>query len=205
MVRVAIYVEGGGDRQDLRTKCRRGFREFFQKAGFTGRMPSIKACGSRTQAFGRFCTALDQAGDDEFPMLLVDSEDAVASGTGTWEHLQNREGDKWPTPEGATEDHAHMMVQCMESWFLADRESLKEFFGQGYNENALPGRFEIEKIPKRDIFNSLKNATRNSATKGEYGKGDHSFDLLGRIDPHLVTAASPHAQSLLTVLRRILS
>ena len=32
---------------------------------------------------------------------------------------------------GATDEQAHLMVQCMEAWFLADRETLAAVFGRG--------------------------------------------------------------------------
>ena len=40
-------------------------------------MPAIVACGSRNDAFESYCTALASAGQNDFPLLLVDSEVAV--------------------------------------------------------------------------------------------------------------------------------
>jgi len=76
-VKVKIYVEGGGDTRDLKTQCRQGFSEFFRKAGLEGHMPRIVAGGSRGRAFADFCTALKQAREGDFIVLLVDSEAAV--------------------------------------------------------------------------------------------------------------------------------
>ena len=45
-----IYVEGGGDAKDLRTRCREGFHKLLENAGFTGRVPRIVASGSRNEA-----------------------------------------------------------------------------------------------------------------------------------------------------------
>lgn len=45
------------------------------------------------------------------------------------------------------------MVQCMENWFMADKECLALFFGQGFNVNALPNNPNIEAILTTDIFN----------------------------------------------------
>ena len=80
---VKAYVEGGGDTNALKTKCRQGFSEFFRKAGLAGRMPRIVASGSRRNAYEDFCTALKKAAADQFIVLLVDSEDAVATGAGS--------------------------------------------------------------------------------------------------------------------------
>lgn len=199
MVAIRLFVEGGGDAKSLRSACRRGFREFLLKAGFSGSMPRVIASGSRRSAYEDFCTAMSQA-KKGYVCLLVDSEEAVAAGDGPWKHLKNRPDDQWPRPTAASDDQCHLMVQCMESWFLADRVTLAAFFGQGFNEKALPGREDIEAIPKADVLSSLKNASRGTATKGRYGKGRHSFAILALIDPLLVRRASPHADRLLTAL-----
>ena len=95
MVAVRLYVEGGGDTNRLRTACRRGFREFFLKAGLAGSMPRIIASGSRRSVYEDFCTAISQSGD-VCVCLLVDSEEAVADGEGPWDHLKKRQADQWP-------------------------------------------------------------------------------------------------------------
>ena len=192
MVSIKIYVEGGGDRKDLKTRCRQGFSKFFEKAGFKGRMPGVVACGSRQNAYDNFCTAIKTAGDNDLPMLLVDSEDAVSQSP--WEHLKSRDG--WECPEGAQDKQAQLMVQVMESWFLADRTTLAQHFGQGFRESALPNQTKIEEIAKQQVFDSLKSATRESRA-GAYEKGKHSFEVLGKIDPAKVRSASPHTDRLL--------
>ena len=190
MVEMRLYVEGGGDARALRTACRRGFSEFLVKAGLKNHMPRIVACGGRRQAYDDFCTALKQG---QHAMLLVDSESAVSSGS-PWTHLREREGDRWPIPPDATEDACHLMVQCMESWFLTDRDTLSVFFGQGFNPGALPyPSRSVEQISKGEVFAGLAAATRGCKTKASYRKGDHSFDLLARIDPAKVTAGSAWA------------
>jgi hypothetical protein len=159
-------------------------------------MPAIVACGSRNDAYEDFCTALANAGQSDFPVLLVDSEAVVTQEP--WDHVRAR--DHWERPANSLGEQAHLMVQCMEAWFLADRGSLARFFGQGFTENPLPGTQDIEGIAKHDVFHALQMATRQSRTKGEYGKAEHSFELLGLLDPNKVRAASDHAQRLLQTL-----
>lgn len=143
---VKLYVEGGGDTASLRKACREGFAKFLQKAGLEGRMPRVVACGSRANAYDSFCTAVFNG---EAAMLLVDSEEPVISDAEPgdankpeswlpWLHLQQRRGDGWNKPPGSNDLQCHLMVQCMESWFLADRDAIKKFFGQGFSENSLP-------------------------------------------------------------------
>ena len=200
MVTIKLYVEGGGDSNDLRTRCRRGFAELLRKVGLEGRMPRIVACGSRGNAYQDFRTAISQAGADEFPVLLVDSEAPVGEVSNSWDHLRTKDG--WDRPAHAAEEHAHLMVQCMEAWFLSDKDCLAVFYGQGFYANALPQRSDIENLPKADVFDALRNATRHTRTKGEYRKGTHSFDLLARIDPERVRGASPHADRFFATLIR---
>lgn len=198
-MKVKVYVEGGGDGKDLRTRCRMGFSCFFENANLAGRMPRVIACGDRGTAYDRFCTALRAKGVNEFIVLLVDSEYPIADSTGTWDHLAGR--DSWNTPPDATDDQAHLMVQCMEAWFLADKDSLAAYFGQGFNPNVLPARREIQEVAKTDVLDGLRNASRQSR-KGVYGKGSHSFGILAQIDPAKLLAVSPHAERLIATLRK---
>jgi hypothetical protein len=197
-VTAKVYVEGGGDGRELRARCREGFSSFFGKANLPERMLKIIACGGRQSAYDKFCAALRSSNKQEFIVLLVDSEGPVAAGAGSWQHLAGRDG--WDRPRAATDEHAHLMVQCMEAWFLADRDGLAEYYGRNFNISALPGRKEIEEVAKDDIFDGLRNATRQ-CKKGEYGKGRHSFDILEGTDPAKVFDASPHAKRLIDTLR----
>lgn len=196
MVGIKLYVEGGGDGHDLRTRCREGFRSFLEKAGFGGRMPRIVACGGRKNTYDRFKTAC-QSGDTAF--LLIDSEDSIATKS-PWSFLANRPGDGFTMPPNATDDHCHLMVVCMEAWFLADRNALSRFFGHGFNDSALPQSASIESIRKSDIFVGLRNATQDCVTKSTYSKGEHSFRILLELDPDEVRKASPWAQRFLKTL-----
>ena len=162
-------------------------------------MPRIVASGGRQSTYDDFCTAFRKAEDGEFIVLLVDSEDPVREQNAPWAHLRQRDG--WDQPLGASDDTAHLMVQCMEAWFVADRTVLKDYFGQHFKPNALPKRQDVENILKKDLYAALKKATKSKdITKGEYGKGGHSFGILEALDPAKVRAASPYADRLIRVL-----
>ena len=195
-----LYVEGGGDTAALRKACREGFTRFLEKAGLKGHMPRIVACGNRRDAYESFCTAIEMG---EQAVLLVDSESPIADQHQQglpqewlpWEHLEQRPGDKWRKPETADELQCHLMVQCMESWFLADRDALKSFFKQGFQENQLPSAANaVESIAKQQVYQSLASASRDCKTKAQYGKREHSFKILALLDPSKVSAASPWAK-----------
>jgi len=162
-------------------------------------MPRIIACGGRKEAYDDFCTGVHNDSPATKAMLLVDSESPVEEAS-PWAHLKKRTGDQWSRPSAASDDQCHLMVQCMESWFLTDRVALTEFFGQGLSGNALPNNPNIEEIDKKKVLNSLRNATRNCLPKGAYDKGNHSFKLLARIDPEKTVKASPWAKRFVEVL-----
>ena len=161
-------------------------------------MPKVIPCGSREKTYDRFCTAINDTKDDSFIVLLVDSEAAAVSGDSPWEHL--RKCDNWTQPSAAADDSAQLMVQCMEAWFVADRQSLSDYFGKEFKAAALPAR-DVETIAKDDFEPMLKQATK-SCSKGSYNKGRHSFELLGCLEPNKVMESSPHARRLIDALRR---
>jgi hypothetical protein len=200
---VNLYVEGGGDSASLKTKCRKGFTEFITKAGLKNR-PRVVACGSRRNAFDSFCTAVANGTE---AILLVDSEGPIdalhaASNFQPWLHLKNRQGDRWSKAPTSSDADCHLMVQVMESWFLADRSCLQAFFGNDFNSKKLPAsERELESLTKSEVYKALKDATANCKTKTPYDKGEHSFDLLALIDPQKVVAASQWAQRFIDVLK----
>lgn len=215
---VKLYVEGGGDAASLRTACREGFSKFLSNAGLAGRMPRVVACGSRADAYDSFKTAIRNG---EAAMLLVDSEELVVAAAQPgdaakredrdqwlpWLHLQQRQSDGWEKPVNSEDLQCHLMVLCMEAWLLADRDTLKKFFGQGFKENALPAAENpLEQIAKEQIYKGLQHATRECKTKCAYGKGEHSFKLLALTDPNKVSEASPWARRFIeTLLARMKS
>lgn len=199
---VTVYVEGGGRRAELNNQCRLGFQKLLIKAGFSGRLPKVVPCGPRERAFRSFSNAL-RAGA-EYPILLVDSEDVVADAnlpdanpSGAWAHLSRRDG--WTWPADAQDDQAQLMVATMETWLLADRQKFIAYF-PGINRNALPPDSDLERRSKEDVAEALEQATQPSS-KGRYHKGNHSFDLLGEVDPDELERRLPHFRRFIEALR----
>ena len=197
MVRVRVFIEGGGTASD--EVFTEGWRKFFVAAGLLGRMPRVVRGEGREQTFDKFKTALQRRRPNELPILLVDSEGPVAAGHSPWQHLRNR--DNWEQPQGAADDSAYLMVQVMETWFLADRGALRDFFGPQLNENHFREWPNLEEIHKDTVLNALEQATSNC--QKPYSKGRVSFELLGEINPQTVAAACPHADQLLRYLRTL--
>ncbi len=195
-MKVHVFVEGGGGQDRTRTSFKKAFVLFLKKALGNGPQPRIEPCGSRDEARRDFCRSLQQ-NPDTCAVLLVDSEGPVAEEVTPWEHLQRRDG--WQSPVRVPADQVHLMVQCMEAWFLADRQTLADYYGRDFKADALPGYPNPENAPKRDLMDGLSRATRETS-KGDYHKARHGFPILERLDPSAVRARCPHADALLNLL-----
>ena len=206
MSTIYIYVEDGAPKnKQLNIDCRMGFKLFFTKYGIPSNKIRIIPSGSRGAAFKNFCTAINNATDTDNVILLIDSEAPVASTNRykPWDHLQTRTGDQhWQKPQNADDDSAHFMTQCMESWFIADKQELKKYYGNKFKEQSLPRNTDIEQISKQQLFDSLKKATRETQ-KGEYSKGNHSFKILARVGPVKIKDQSCWADRLLEHIKSL--
>lgn len=206
MVTINIYVEGGGNSNRLIVACRKAFRMFFEKLNIrdTDKIKiNFDICGARSIAFKNFCKGLNNTKSNQYHFLLVDSETPVTNPI-KWQHVYLREKDKWKKPNNATEEQLHFMVECMEAWFMADKETLANYYGKEFKKDKLPQHKNIEEIAKQDLENGLIKATRDTK-KGEYSKGGHSFDILSQIDAHKVIANSAYAKRLYDELQRLIS
>lgn len=193
MKEIAIYIEGGGDgagSAQQKAELRNGMDALLGPEKQAARNKKLGweliPCGGRDQAFDAFSHALQQADDETLVVLLVDSEDAIASETRNADadakarihHLTQR--DHWDL-SGADPKKVHLMVHCMEAWIVSDPEALSAYYGKGFHSKSLPNRQNLEEEPKPDLFDKLKKATRNTQ-KGEYAKIKHASKLLDRID-----------------------
>ena len=115
-------------------------------------------------------------------------------------HLYAR--DRWDLAD--VDDRAvHLMVQTMEAWIVADADALSSYYGQRFNERALPRAADLERVGKQDLENSLQRATAGTQ-KGRYRKIAHASDLLKRIDPDTVKARCRHCRRLFDELGRMI-
>ena len=84
---------------------------------------------------------------------------------------------------------------------MADRDTMREYFGWGFNENRLPGQSDPEQIPQNTLESSLKGAS--SGCRRQYAKGTVSFEILGRVDASKVEQRCSHAKALFDYLRSL--
>ncbi len=177
-MRARIYIEGGGDSKELHVRCRQGFRQLLEGCGFSGRMPRLVACGGRSAAYSDFKTA-HESNKAEYVAMLIDSEEPVSDPEQTWDHLKNR--DLWEQPDGADDEQVLFMTTCMETWIVADRDTLKQHYSRGFQESALPSLNDLEQRNRHEVQEGLKHATRSCSNA--YQKGKRSFGILGKLKP----------------------
>ena len=194
---IRIYVEGGGDSSRTQLPVREGFSKFLMDLKLISDQKnigwSIVACGSRGDAKNDFFDAIESH-PDAFIVLLVDSEAPVNDKP--WRHLNKY--DKWQLQESHN-DNYHLMVQVFESWLIADLDALKDFYGEGFDENVMELETEVEKISKKDVNYFLQLSTRNTE-KGKYHKINHGPKILALLDVSLVRNTAPHCNRLFTTL-----
>lgn len=188
-MRTYIYIEGGGDSKELHVRCRQGFRQLLERCGFSERMPRLVACGGRSAAYGDFKTA-HESNKAEYVAMLIDSEKPVSNPEETWDHLRNC--DRWERPDGADDEQVLFMTTCMETWIVADRDTLRQHYGSSLQESALPSLISLEQGNRQDIQEGLKRATRNCSNA--YQKGKRSFEILGKLEPETMESHLPAFQ-----------
>ena len=198
---IRIYVEGGGDSRATKAEIRRGFGGFLRSLREAARQRRLRwdviACGSRGPAFAAFRRACDDH-PDAFNVLLVDSEGPVdASPT---EHL--RRADNWRIEQ--PNEHCHLMVQMMEAWIIADVQTLRSFYGQGFQDSAIPDAQDVEQIDKARLLEALHKATRRTQ-KGGYHKIHHAGPLLERLGAAVVRSKARHCERLFATLEKVIA
>lgn len=178
-MKARIYIEGGGDSKELRTRCREGFRKLLESCGFKGKMPRLVACGGRDAAFDDFTTAHSKSATGDYVAMWIDSEDPMTNIEKAWDHLKKRDG--WTAPKGAEDEQVLLMVTCMETWIVTDHAALKSHYGNHLQTSGLPALSKMEERRHDSIQDALVQATRTC--KNAYAKGRRSFAVLGKLNP----------------------
>jgi len=196
---IVIHVEGGGDATS-KARLREGLTRFLNGSRLEALRRGVRLRvvpgGSRTDTFREFEANYAAGRAGALVLLLVDSEGPV-QGTPK-EHLTASE--RWDLST-VSDDQVHLMVEVMEAWFVADRESLRIYYGQNFASGSLPATTTVEAVSKADVLTGLVRATRRTQ-KGEYHKTRHAFELLTLIDPEKVRKRAPHCQRLFDTIRR---
>ena len=186
-MRIRIYFEGT-------PALRPSLGEFLERAvpAARGKLKLV-AGGGRDKTIDDFGRAFRNTCPD-FLILLVDSEEAD---DGKLE-IRLRAKRNWRVPRNARTKHRICwMVQCMETWLIADRAALRGYYGRKLHEKSLPRNQDVESIPKIDVLKALIRAT-----KSQYDKGTHTAKILLLLDPDVVCGAAPHCKRLREIIAR---
>ena len=195
---VKLIIEGGGY-PELDSELRKTFNILLKKSGISP-LPRIIAGHDRTKAYDRFKTLMQ---NHEKAILLIDSEKAIRANyqDRPWDFLKSFE--QWDWVSGLKDEDCHLMVQCMEAWFLADKKCLTDYYGAKFNVNRLPSS-PIEGISKDQFQSILSHAASQCKSKNKYDKGRDSFKILLLVDPDKVRAKSPWAERFFSTMSQIM-
>jgi len=193
---------------------KQSFHRFFKQ--FMAQSPEVTPKGSGGKALSRFSGAA-QHSNVEVPLLLIDSEGpAPHPDEMSFKQFLSRKGQRSKNKRllaDIREGQIFLMVQCMEAWFLADKDGLANYYRRGGNQfdpSNLPpfGNESIENVDKDIIFERITEALQKAdrhkpKEKRRSYEHRHGFEILGYIDPHKVVAASPHAKRLFDALTQL--
>ena len=198
---VVVYVEGGSSRTIERLRFRQGMQVFLGRQTEDGQsahpLPKIVACGSGDTALRKFREACSGASKTT-PILLVDSERPVDWSRGSArQHLQRV--DDWDL-RFADDRSVHLMVQFMETWIVADPETVTAYYGKGFRKKALPAATDPEQVGKPQVLAALKQATA-ATRRRRYDKTRDAPVLLERLDSRRVAAKCRGCARLFAALR----
>ncbi len=187
---IRIYFEGD-------SSLKPGFHRFFKDLLDTARNKKIRLSLIATGAkpIQDFKIAV-RSHPDAWNIVLLDSDRPDDS----------RLFEECAAPHGIEEarrDSVFWMVQVMETWFIADREALRRYYGKDFQDSAISLNQRVEQIAKSEIYSGLKRATQRT-TKGAYHKTHHAPELLAIIDANKVREVAPQCERFFsTVLARL--
>ena len=132
---IFIYVEGGGGKV-ADQRLRAGFEALLSELKEAARLRRMHfrviPCGDGPRTCRDFgIGVLSEA--DALNVLLIDSDGPVKDGRRT--HMLAL----WNVPlPDLPDDHFHLMVEAMESWLVADPDTLARYYGSGFHARRLP-------------------------------------------------------------------
>jgi hypothetical protein len=192
-----LYIKG---HRTLRSP----FSDFINRAldGFRGL--KVIACGATP--IKDFCDGLRLQPDD-FHVLLMDAD--VLKYLPYSKSVRDRKDWKPPRNHRIEDDQLHFMVIMMETWFLADPNALRQFYGPNLHADLITRLVDLESLSAEDVKHALKEATRSlKHGKGVYDddtKLDHSIEILKILDPNKIASRAPHCRRLLETLKQKLN
>ena len=196
-MKVRLYVEGGpiGYADGLRL-FKNNFKQHLLKLEKAPNTLDVSPCGSTEQAIKDFARAAKERGTDWVLALLVDADAEVT--TPTPAHYLASKLDAANVPHDVRKN-IFLMVQCMESWFVTDKNAVEKCYG-ARAKIKLPANTNIEAVPKADVFAALNEAAKGTPAK-RYHKVRDAVKILAVLQPGIVASRSSRAKELHDFLR----
>lgn len=183
--RVLVYIEGEGggskpaERKYLDSDFRKSWRAFLAPlAEAATRGGATFQCipgHGRGQAYSDFSKPIP-SNQDALRILIVDSEGPVDDVSKPWAALG------WPTPPGVSDRHCYLIVQCLETWLLADVPAVQRHFDRlkpCFNAKPIKRWPDLEAVPTFTVQKALEDATLKC--KRRYGHADGNL-IVGAVD-----------------------
>ncbi|MBX7169612.1 MAG: DUF4276 family protein [Pyrinomonadaceae bacterium] len=205
---IRIYIEGDKKSKNSNISLREGFSTFFNDLREQARERGIRfdviLGGSSAETFKDFLLGV-KSHPNSFVAFLIDTDDEVSEEDTPKSFLQKHQKSKNWNWKNVEDKQCQLMVQIMESWFLADVETLKSFYGQKFNFNAVPKTKDVEKVPKTNVENSLDSATKDTQ-KGIYSENKlkHGAELLTKIDAIKIRQRAKHCARIFQTIEKII-
>lgn len=196
---ILVYIEGEGGggtaskRHYLDGGFRKAWKKFLQPLADQARQKGIwrfRCIPGRGGAITAKQFANPLPGDvGALRILVIDSEVPVQDVTKPWGAI------KQIRPDWAGDKDCYLMVQCLETWLLADRTSLQKHYnspGQPcFQENKLRAWPDLEKIGRRTLQTALERATAGCGKP--YAHADGNL-LIGKVDSEKLKTLSSVAR-----------
>lgn len=199
---IRLFIEG--DKKGHEPEFRKAFRAFFQELYKQAEQNGVRfhppfMAGSGREAFKAFKHAL-KSPDDTFVVLLIDSDAPVAQSR--LQHLKQHF--RWDDLPKVSEAQCHFMAQMMESWFIADAETLAGYYERGFKRNRIPKSLNVEQVGKDEVLKALSIASEETS-KGKYHKTRHAPEILQRLKHDVVRKKAPHCEVLFQTLADVIN
>jgi hypothetical protein len=179
-VEIRVYFEG---HKDLRIDFERFFSELGSDVKFIAAKSGVsdfrKAARSHPKAWN---------------ILLKDSEKPLSQNSLKQHGLNSKHAKS-----------VFWMVELMEAWFLADPEAVALYYDdEKFSKKAIGKPQDVETIPKAEVIDRLKRATRQT-TKGQYNKVTHAPKLLEKLRPALVKERAVNCRRLFEAISKLMA